>query len=139
MRNQRDKTIATIVLAIILVSTIITFHYSSSPTYVIVSADSNSIGMQSYRIVQYPLPKNSSQPWGITVDASGRVWFDEAQSNQIGMFDPLSKAFSEFNVPTHNSLLEEITTDGAGNLWFTELNGERLGELNSNSGTIREF
>jgi len=95
--------------------------------------------MQSYRIVQYPLPKNSSQPWGITVDASGRVWFDEAQSNQIGMFDPLSKAFSEFNVPTHNSLLEEITTDGAGNLWFTELNGERLGELNSNSGTIREF
>ena len=104
-----------------------------------VEVNSHSFEMQSYQIVQFPLPNGSSQPWGITTDTSGRVWFVEAGSNQIGEFDPRSKSFLEFNVPTPNSLLEEITVDRSGNAWFTELNGEQLGELNAITGKISEF
>jgi len=105
----------------------------------VVRADTIPSVLQEYRIIQYPLPSGSLQPWGISIDQSGRVWFVEEQSNQIGMFDPVTKSFSEYNVTTPNALLEEISIDGSGNPWFTELNGERLGELNIGSNTIREF
>ena len=139
MRYQSGKIIATLVLAVIVISAVTTLNFSSGSLFVIVTANSRTFGMQNYRIVQFPIPRNSSQPWGISVDASGRVWFAEAQSNQIGMFNPESKTFKEFNVPTPNSLLEEITVDESGNVWFTELNGEKLGGLNPDSGAVHEF
>ncbi len=139
LRIQSDRILPTFVLAIIVVSVATIILFSPSVVSLMVTASSQTFGMQNYRIVQFPLPKNSSQPWGISVDASGRVWVAEAGSNQIGMFNPQSKTFKEFNVPTPNSLLEQITVDGSGNPWFTELNGENLGELNSVSGTISEF
>ncbi len=95
--------------------------------------------MHNYKIIQYPLPKGSSQPWGMTVDSQGRVWFVEEQTNQVGMFDPRNSSFAEYNVTTPNSLLEEITAAPNGNVWFTELTGESLGQLNPASGVIREY
>jgi streptogramin lyase len=92
-----------------------------------------------YRVLQYPLPKGSLQPWGMSVDSSGRIWFVEEGSNQIGSFDPGNATFREYNVTTPNSLLEEVSVDGAGTVWFTELNSQQLGELDPSSGAIREF
>ena len=139
MRNQSGRIVATLVLLIIAVSTATEYHFFSGSLRVEATANSPETSLQTYRIIQYPIPENSSQPWGISVDSSGRVWFNEAGSNQIGMFDPKSKTFQEFNVPTPNSLLEEIAIDRSGNPWFTELNGEKLGELSADSGTIHEF
>jgi len=106
---------------------------------VTISSAAYSTSLPSYKIIQYQLPNGSSQPWGITVDRTGIVWFVEEQSNQIGMFNPVTKSFNEFNVTTPNSLLEEIAADNSGNVWFTELNGGKLGELKASPDAIREF
>ena len=83
----------------------------------------------SYDILQYPLPNGSSQPLQITTDNSGRVWFVEQTSNQIGMFNPVNKQFSEYTIPTKNALPESIAVDAEGNTWFAELGANQLGEL----------
>lgn len=105
----------------------------------IVNASNASGALQNYKIVQYPLPKGSTQPWGMTVDKSGRVWFVEEQSNQIGMFNPMSASFAEYNVTTPKALLEEIATSADGRVWFTELDGNKLGELNPSTGSMQEY
>jgi streptogramin lyase len=128
-----------VILALITVQISFAFQSATPPNFIVVRAEAVRSHLQAYRIVQYPLPNGSLQPWGISVDLSGRVWFVEEQSNQIGMFDPKTKSFSEFNVTTPNALLEEVSIDGSGNPWFTELNGERLGELNISTNTIHEF
>ena len=139
MKYWSKHTRVVFLLALIIVQTGFVFQISPVTRFVTVSADSAGPDMPVYRIVQYPLPNGSQQPWGIAVDGSGRVWFVEEQSNQIGMFDPKTASFREYNVTTPNSLLEEISIDGFGNPWFTELNGEHLGELNVSSGMILEF
>lgn len=95
--------------------------------------------MQNYKMVQIPLPNGSTQPWGLTVDNAGRVWFVEEQSNQIGMYNPVDSSFAEYNVTTAHSLLEEIATSQNGLVWFTELNGNNLGELNPSSGLLHQY
>ncbi len=106
-----------------------------------VSQDSSVSLSQSpeYRIVEHPLPAGSSRPLGLSADKLGRIWFVAVQSNQIGMFNPASNSFSEFNVPTPNSLLEQIAIDNSGNAWFTELTPNQLGELKNGTETILEF
>jgi streptogramin lyase len=95
--------------------------------------------LPNYVFVQHPLPNGSSQPWGITTDSSGRVWFVEEGSNQIGMYDPKTSSFSQYNVTTRDSSLEEIAVDKSGLVWFTELTPSQLGELIPSNGSIREY
>jgi streptogramin lyase len=90
-------------------------------------------------VVQYPLPSGSSGPGQITSDHSGRIWFVEQGSNQIGSYDPTSKSFSEFPIPTQNALPEGIAVDPAGNVWFAELTPNGLGMLRPENGTIKEI
>jgi virginiamycin B lyase len=90
-----------------------------------------------YALETFHLPSGSSQPWGITSDRAGRIWFVEESSNQIGMFDPASGTFSEYAIPTPNALAEQVAVDNSGNVWFSELNTNKLGELKD--GTIQEF
>ena len=91
-----------------------------------------------YSITQYALPSGSSGPAQITSDPSGRVWFVEQGSNQIGSYDSSSNSFSEFAIPTPNALPEGIAVDPEGNVWFTELSPNGLGVLFPENGTIRE-
>lgn len=92
-----------------------------------------------YRVVQHPLPVAGSQPWTITTDPAGRIWFVEQAGNRIGMFDPSSGSFSEFRIPTRGALPQGISVDPGGNVWFVEVNASRLGELPSGSDSILEF
>lgn len=75
----------------------------------------------------------------MAVDSSGRIWFVEEQSNQIGMFNPTNASFVEYNVTTPKALLEEIATSKDGHIWFTELDGNKLGELNPLTGNMHEY
>ena len=91
-----------------------------------------------YSMAQYPLPSGSTGPMQIAADHSGRMWFVEQGSNQIGSYDPSSKSFSEYLIPTANSLPEGIAVDQQGNVWFAELTPNGLGVLFPGNGTIRE-
>jgi streptogramin lyase len=39
---------------------------------------------------EYPVPTGNSQPYGITIDSSNRVWFTEVAGNKIGRLTPAS-------------------------------------------------
>jgi streptogramin lyase len=99
----------------------------------------SSSPLPNYAMIQHPLPNGSTQPWGITVDSSGRLWFVEEGSNQIGMYDPKTSSFSEYNVTTRASSLEEIAVDSRGNVWFSELTPSQLGELDPSTGVMHEY
>jgi len=91
-----------------------------------------------YSVVQFPLPIGSTGPSQIASDQSGRIWFVEQGSNQIGSYDPASKSFSEFKIPTQDALPEGIAVDPAGEVWFAELTPDGLGVLFPSNGTIKE-
>ena len=91
-----------------------------------------------YSIIQHPLPAGSSGPAQIASAPSGRIWFVEAGSNQVGSYDPSSNSFSEYAIPTPNALPEGIAVDPEGNVWFAELTPNGLGVLFPENGTIRE-
>ena len=109
------------------------------PTTVVRPAAMSSGGtLRLYTMAQYPLPSGASGPSQITSDKSGRIWFVEQGSNQVGSYDPASKSFFEFPIPTANALPEGIAVDPAGSVWFTELTPNGLGVLFPSNGTIRE-
>ncbi|MGI0080557.1 MAG: virginiamycin B lyase family protein, partial [Nitrososphaerales archaeon] len=100
---------------------------------------SGSDQQTTYQIIQHTLPNGSSEPWAITTDNAGRVWFVEQGSNQLGMLEPLTGNITEYSIPTPNSTVISVATDGLGNVWLTELTANKLGELESGSTSIVEY
>jgi len=110
-----------------------------SPDLVQPAASETSGALPLYTVVQYPLPVGSTGPSQIASDHSGRIWFVEQGSNQIGSYNPSSKLFSEFQIPTQSALPEGIAVDPAGEVWFAELTPNGLGVLSPGNGTIKEI
>jgi virginiamycin B lyase len=93
----------------------------------------------SYRIVQHRLPPGSSQPWTITSDQSGNIWFVEQGSNQIGKYDPKAGEFYEYPIPTKGALPQGISVGADGSVWFVEVQSSKLGLLSNGSSQIVEI
>jgi len=93
------------------------------------------------RIIQYPLPWNPwKAPYGLKVDSTGMVWFTESQAgNAIGRFNPATKVYTEFRIPTPNANALDLDIDSSGNVWFTEYGGNKIGRLDPATGEITEF
>ena len=100
---------------------------------------STVVWSKGYTVVQHPLPRGGSQPWAIATDPSGRVWFVEQRSNQLGEYDPATGAMSQYSIPTPNSSADAVAADSRGNVWFTELASNKLGELRAGGSDVREF
>jgi virginiamycin B lyase len=141
--NNRCLSIPFVALAAVLVasSTVIPGVRGLTPsigTAGFVPSSNDPVGFTSYQVIEHPLPQGSTQPWAITTDTSGDVWFVEQQSNQIGSYSPSTGQFNEFAIPTKDSLPEGIAVDASGNVWITELNSEKLGELERGTGSVVE-
>jgi streptogramin lyase len=92
----------------------------------------------SYKVVQYPLPNASSNPWVVTVDTSGNVWFVEQGTNQLGELDPTTGAIHQFSIPTPGSTPDSVASDSRGNVWFGELTAGNLAELRRGERQVAE-
>lgn len=93
----------------------------------------------AYELVQNRIPSNSSEPWAITTDKAGTVWFVEQGTNRVGMLNPNTGNITEFSIPTPNSTVDSVAVDAQGNVWFTELTGNNIGELQNGSKSITEY
>ncbi|MDG6923902.1 MAG: SMP-30/gluconolactonase/LRE family protein [Nitrososphaerota archaeon] len=93
----------------------------------------------SYEMLQYHLPNGSSQPFAIATDNLGREWIAEQGSNQLGMFDPSTRAFQEYAFPTPDSMLSAVAIDSSDNVWVVGLTSNKLGELKNGTNIIIEF
>jgi virginiamycin B lyase len=87
------------------------------------------------------IPWNNSQPLGICVDASGRVWFSDRGTDELAMYDPGSKAFNRFNIPANGSESEiwSIVQDQDGVLWFGDAISNTIWSFDPASGEFSSF
>jgi virginiamycin B lyase len=79
-------------------------------------------GPPSY-IEEYHVPTPKSAPLAITVDQNGVVWFTESNATKLARFDPVSKDFSEYQVPWVGDMWGAIA-DPRGYVWFTQYSGK---------------
>jgi streptogramin lyase len=94
-----------------------------------------------------PSQPQTSHPEGITVAASGDVWFTDTGSNAEGhsFIGRVSSSYnvSEFKLPTASVVPMSIAEGSDGNLWFTESDPQQLGlgaiGRITPSGEITEF
>ena len=88
-------------------------------------------------IVEYPIPTQGSQPYGIVTGPDGNLWFAEQRGNNIGRITPQG-AITEFPVSTQEAYPLGIASGPDGNLWFTESQTGAIGRV-SPAGVIAEF
>ncbi|MFQ5581077.1 MAG: hypothetical protein ACE5F3_00435 [Mariprofundaceae bacterium] len=60
-------------------------------------------------------------------------------SNQLGVFDPVSRSFREYDIPTIDSHPYRIAADSKGNIWFTEFYGNKIGMFDPRKEVFSEY
>ena len=88
---------------------------------------------------EFPLPRPSSGPYGITTGPDGALWFTEMQANKIGRITTTG-IVTEYDLPTPDASPYQITTGPDGALWFTESNStaNKIGRITT-TGAISEY
>jgi streptogramin lyase len=95
-------------------------------------------------ITEFEIPGGGpgTHPESITAGPDGKLWvlFSNLSSgnDQVEQFDPTTRAFTAFPVPTNHAQLGMITTGPDGNLWFTEWGAAKIGRITTD-GQITEL
>ena len=94
---------------------------------------------EGYSLVQHPVPVAHAEPWSITTDSHGTVWFVEQGANLLGEYDPASGNFTQYAIPTKGSTPDAVAVDSRGDVWFAELTANRLGELKAGTSNAVDY
>jgi virginiamycin B lyase len=98
-----------------------------------------TINPATHVVTEFALPTGYVAPWGITAGPDGNLWFaaSTSSSGAVGYFNPITHAFSMYNVPGSSKMLG-ITVGPDGNLWFT---GEwaDVGSINPTTHAMTEY
>lgn len=54
-------------------------------------------------VVEFAIPWENSFPSDVVVDDRGRVWFTDRMAQVVGRFDPETREFDRFELPTATS------------------------------------
>ena len=84
------------------------------------------------------LPSGFAQPFFLTFDKLGRLWFAMPMNNSIGMYSPSKRTFQQWAVPTSNAGPWDVAVDGKGMIWFTEHYSNKIGRFNPTNHTFME-
>ena len=68
----------------------------------------------------HKLPTKDSGPFAVAIDESGKVWFTQQTTGQVGFLEPESGEIKEFAPEPPLATPETITFDTDGNLWIAE-------------------
>ena len=78
----------------------------------------------------YTIPgSNSGELYGITITPHNAIWVTAPTINAIARFDPTSRHFTPFAIPTGGSMPFGIVSTNATTLWFTEAVSDKIGCL----------
>lgn len=81
-------------------------------------------------IANYDMPAGSrGAPYAVTVDGAGKVWANEIGTDTIALFDPATKKFRVFALPTKNEGIRKMIVDAKGRLWYMGSHSGRLGVI----------
>ena len=77
------------------------------------------------KIRTYPTPTASASPQRFRFDSAGRLWFGEYRAGKIGMFDPKTEKFAEYDLPKGGSAYC-LHIDQDGKVWVASTYRESL-------------
>jgi virginiamycin B lyase len=81
-------------------------------------------------VAEYNLPAGvNGGPYAVTVDARGRVWANEIETDTVAMFDPPSGKFVVFKLPSKGVGIRKAIIDGEGRYWYMGSHNGRLGVI----------
>lgn len=90
-------------------------------------------------ITTHQLPSGYAQPFFLTFDGQGRVWFAMPMNNSIGVYNPAKNTFQKWAVPTASSGPWDVAVDHNGMIWFTEHYGHKIGRFNPSTHTFLQI
>jgi virginiamycin B lyase len=76
-------------------------------------------------------------PADLTVTADGNLWFTQMKSDQIGVFNPVTNAFTNYPLPP-GAQPYGITTGRDGAVWFTLRALNEIGRIDA-TGTVKTW
>ena len=76
----------------------------------------------------YQLPGGpNAGPYTVNVDAAGRVWVSEIQTDSVIMLNPRSETMRSFRLPRRNAGVRSAAIDAEGRYWYLGSLSGRLG------------
>ena len=89
-------------------------------------------------ITEHPIPTNDGV-YDMDTDSQGRTLINIWRNAKIGMFNPETKAYSEFPTPTPESGPRRGEIDAQDRLWVALYYAGRVARFDPNTGEIKEF
>jgi streptogramin lyase len=84
--------------------------------------------LETSSIDEYASVNRRSEPYGIAVDSTGRVWFYERGNSEVVALDPATGERVRFRVPTAGAVARSIAIDDArGRVWLPLSDRGRIG------------
>jgi len=85
----------------------------------------------SNRVVkEYELPGGpNAGPYAMNVDATGRIWSSEIQTDNVILLSPLSETIRVFKLPTRDTGIRNATLDASGRYWYVGSASGKLGVI----------
>ena len=86
---------------------------------------------QARRIVkEYAMPAGrGGGPYAVTVDAAGRVWANEIDTDTVALFEPKTEAFRVIALPSKNTGIRKAIVDAQGRYWYMGSHNGKLGMI----------
>lgn len=79
---------------------------------------------------EYEMPAGTAGgPYAVSVDAKGRVWANEIQTDTVVLFDPATARFQVFKLPSKGVGIRKAIVDGEGRFWYMGSHNGRLGVI----------
>ena len=89
------------------------------------------------KLVTMPTPR--SQPYGMVLDSTGAVFFDEFGANRLARLDPVSLEIREFTLPNAGTRPSRLAITPDDVLWYTDYARGYLGMLDPRTGRTKEW
>ena len=87
---------------------------------------------------EFDIPTLCTQPLAIKVAPDGLVWFAETNSGNVGMFDPTSESFTEFENEDWpdgaRSMMWDMDYSSDGSVWYTDSTFDSIWRFDTTSG-----
>ena len=87
----------------------------------------------------YPTPTKRSRPRRGKIGDDGRIAFAEFAGDKVGIFDPKTEKYQEWNVPGAFYAPYQAATDKTGHIWTGSMNTDRIVRVDMASGKTVEY
>lgn len=79
---------------------------------------------------EFALPSGpNAGPYSVNVDAAGKVWANEIESDSVVRYDPENGTMRVFNLPSKNVGIRKAVIDAQGRYWYMGSHNGRLGVI----------